>query len=211
MPNAPAAPRRPARARRVPRAAGLRVALAALALALSAAAVPAAPVAYRLDPARSTIGFEVDFGPDRITGRMPVAEADLALDLRRPADSRIRVELDPTQAEASFPFAAQALKGPRVLDARRFPRITFESTAVRGSLAGGGEVEGLLTIRGTTRPVVLTAELYRQDGTAADDLSRLTVVLRGTVSRSAFGADGWADMVGDAVRVVILARIEQER
>ncbi len=183
--------------------------LAVLALLALAAPVLAAPVAYRLDADRSTVGFETDFGEDRITGRFPVAEADLRIDIQRPGNSRIRVAIDAAGAEASFPFAAQALKGPRVLDARRFPQIIFESTRVLGNPAAGGRIEGLVTIRGITRPVTLEAQLYRQDGTLPEDLSRLSVVLRGAVSRAAFGADGWADMVGDEVRVVILARIER--
>ena len=49
----------------------------------------------------------------------------------------------------------------------------------------------------------------RQSGAGEDDFSRLTVALRGQVSRSAFGADGWAGMVGDVITLDILARIQR--
>lgn len=163
---------------------------------------------YALQPDLSSVGFETDFGPDRITGRMPVTRADLSLDFGNAARSTVAVTLDVSRAQASFPFAAQAMKGPKVLDARAFPAITFVSTRVRG----GGEtarIEGDLTIRGVTRPVSLDAALYRQRGFVPGDNSHLTVRLTGRVLRSAFGATGWADLVGDEVRLDILARISQ--
>ena len=66
-----------------------------------------------------------------------------------------------------------------------------------------------MTLRGVTRPVVLRGRILRQSGAAEDDFSRLTVALRGQVSRSAFGADGWAGMVGDVITLDILARIQR--
>ena len=57
--------------------------LAALvALVLSVSLAEAKTQAYVLQPAASTVGFETDFGPDKITGRMPVSQADLNLDFR---------------------------------------------------------------------------------------------------------------------------------
>lgn len=181
----------------------MRVALLCLALASPAAA---APVAYVLEPELSSVGFEADFGPDRITGRMPVSRADLTLDFDQVARSKVAVSLDVGGADASFPFAAQAMKGPKVLDAVDFPQITFASTSVQAK-GEGAVVEGIVTIRGVAKPMLMQAVIWRQKGHAAGDLSHLTIRLTGTVNRSDFGATGWADMVGDQVRLDILARI----
>lgn len=176
------------------------------ALILAAAPVAAKPVPYALEPAESTVGFETDFGPDLITGAMPVKSANLVLDFDAVSNSRIDVALDVVNAHASFPFAAQAMKGPKVLNSINFPEMSFRSTTIRRD-GDGARVEGDLTIRGVTRPVTLQAAIYRQKGTEAGDLRQLTVQLRGTVRRSEFGATGWSDMVGDEVRLNILARI----
>lgn len=191
-------------------AAGLAAALRGLAVAGLPLAGPAdaAPVRYSLDAARSTVRFEADFGPDRITGEMPVGAADLTLDFADVTRSRVAVRLDVTRAEASFPFAAQAMKGPKVLDARSYPDIRFRSTSVRRS-GDGVTIAGDITIRGVTRPVTLDAAIWRQQGTAPGDLSHLTLRLTGRLLRSAFGATGWSDMVGDEVRIDILARIDR--
>lgn len=180
-------------------------ALVCLLLLLGAPAT-AAPADYVLEPERSTVGFATDFGEQAITGRMPVAQANLTLDFDDVNNTTIAVVLDVSRATASFPFAAQALKGDTVLDARNFPTISFTSTRVRRQ-GENAEVKGDLTIRGITRPVTLTATIFRPQGSAADDYSHLTVQMRGAVQRSDFGATGFADMVGDEVRLDIIARI----
>ncbi|MCU0828688.1 MAG: YceI family protein [Tabrizicola sp.] len=170
----------------------------------------AAPQIYRMDPDASTVAFETDFGPDLITGSIPLQTADLSLDFDDVRNSSVAVALDVTGAKASFPFAAQALKGPKVLDAKTHPSMTFESTSVRRTDTGA-DITGNITIRGVTRPITLKATLSRPQGSDADDLSRLTLRLTGAVKRSDFGATGWADMVGDQVRILITARIDAER
>lgn len=167
----------------------------------------AATVAYHLDPTASTVAFETDFGPDLITGSIPLEKADLRLDFDDVANCTVEVALDVTGARASFPFAAQALKGPKVLAAKDHPRMTFESTSVKRA-GEAADITGNLTIRGVTKPVTLRARIFRPNGSAADDLDHLTVKLTGTVSRSDFGATGWSDMVGDQVRIIITARID---
>ena len=179
-----------------------------LALVLTAGSAMAAPQAYHLQPDLSSVGFETDFGPDKITGTMPVSTADLTLDFAHVAACKVAVTLNAAGAEASFPFAAQAMKGPKVLDAAEFPQISFVSTAVKAE-AQGATVSGNITIRGVTQPASFHAEIYRQQGTVEGDLSHLTIRLTGAVQRSAFGAVGWQDMVGDEVRLNILARIER--
>ena len=184
----------------------IRIILATSLAAFLAAPLVAAPVPYAIEAAKSSVGFETDFGPDKITGSMPVTRADLVLDFANSAKSTVAVTLNIAGASASFPFAAQALKGPKVLDAATYPDITFASTAVRPK-GDGAEVRGNVTIRGVTKPMVLEAQIYRQDGFVEGDFSHLSVLLTGTVHRSDFGATGWADMVGDEVRLRILARI----
>jgi polyisoprenoid-binding protein YceI len=179
-----------------------------LAAALAAAPALAAPARYALEPDASTVAFAWDFGRDEVQGRMPVSSADLVIDFAQVAASKVDVAVNVAAAEAGFPFATQAMKGPKVLDAANFPQIVFHSTRVRPE-GDGARVEGLITIRGVTRPAVLQAQIYRRQGSAEGDLSRLSILLTGTVHRSEFGASGWSDMVGDDVRLRILARISR--
>ena len=100
------------------------------------------------------------------------------------------------------------MKGPQVLNTDRFPEIRFRSTSITGDLRGA-RVTGDLTVRGVTRPVTLNAGLYRQSGTEICDRSRLIVQLTGSISRAAFGADGFPGFVDDEINLNIIARIEK--
>jgi polyisoprenoid-binding protein YceI len=166
----------------------------------------AAPADYVLEPASSTVGFETDFGNDHITGRMPIILANLTLDFDQVANCKVAVTLDASGARASFPFAAQAMKGPKVLDTVAHPQIIFESTSVK-SAGKGAKVTGIVIIRGVSKQMILDAQIYRQKGTIEGERSHLSIRLTGSILRSQFGANGWADMVGDEVRLDILARI----
>lgn len=177
-----------------------------LLLCLTATLSMAAPQAYRLDTARSIVGFSYDFEGSPNQGKMPVKSADITLDLENLPASRVRVTLDAAAARAGFLFATQAMKDAKVLNTRAFPEITFRSTSITGDLTAA-KVQGNLTVRGVTRPVTLTAGLYRQRGTAPDDRRNLAVLLTGQISRSAFGATGYAGMVGDTISLRILAQI----
>jgi polyisoprenoid-binding protein YceI len=180
----------------------------ALCLTLMASPGLAAPAQYALQPETSTVGFQTAFGTDTITGQMPILSADLTLDFNNVAASKINVVLNAAGADASFPFAAQAMKGPKVLDTATYPTLTFQSTAVRKT-AEGAEVTGNLTLRGATRPLIMQAVIWRQKGQPEGDLSKLTIRLTGTLKRSDYAATGWSDMVGDEVKLDILARIAQ--
>lgn len=189
----------------------MKIAVTALFVWVAAAVCGwAMPLSYALNAAESRVGFEVPFGPDQITGTMPMRSADIRLDFERPANSQISVVLDVGNAQANFPFATQALRGPRVLNAAEFPDISFVSSSieVRQDAPSKALLSGDITIRGVTRPITLDVELFRPAGRALGEREQLFVRLEGVVSRTAFGASGWSDLVGDAVSLDVMLRID---
>lgn len=166
------------------------------------------PTRYTLDLANSTVSYSVPFGPDKVAGTMPVVSADILLDFVQNARSSVSVVMNAAGATANFPFAEQALKGPKVLDTAAHPTIIFQSSAIRMETAEA-DVDGQVTIRGVTRPVRLNVKVFRQQGTEAGDLSKIAVHITGAVRRSDFGATGWDDMVGDVVTILVVARLDR--
>ncbi len=169
----------------------------------------AAPVSYRLDTKASNVQFTFSIAGLMQTGTMPVKSAQITVDPLRLEDSRFQVVLDAASAKTSLDIAARAMAGPEILDTDRFPKITFATTSVQlaadNRLSLGATIRGNLTLRGITHPVQLNAELYRPRDTAPDDLSTLSARLSGQISRSRFGASGYADLVADAVGLDITA------
>lgn len=175
-------------------------------LCLASMAAHAGPENYRLDADRSSVNFFYTFDGAQKTGVMPVTSADLLLDLDNLAASRVLVTLNADAARAGFLFATEAMKSRKVLDTARFPDIHFRSTRITGDLRGA-DVSGALTLRGVTRQVTLKARLFRQRGTEPQDRRNLLVELTGTVPRSAYGATGYPNLVGDEIGLKIIARI----
>lgn len=171
----------------------------------------AAPVSYSLQRDRSEVGFVYTLTGAENRGSMPVIDADIRIDFAQFSASSVDVSVDVTRARTGLIFATEALKAPSVLDAGNHPTVRFRSTAIRAydprNLSAGGEIDGLLTIRGVTLPVTLNAAVFRQQGTAEGDLSQLSFRISGAVSRAAFGATGYSDIVDDAIALDIAARV----
>ncbi len=185
--------------------------LFALILMLTPLASLAAPVSYNLQSDRSEVGFVYTLSGAQNRGSMPVRSAQIAIDLDQFSNSSADVTVDVTRARTGLIFATEALKANSVLNASAHPTIRFQSTAIRPdnprNLSAGGKIDGLLTIRGVTRPVTLNAAVFRQQGTADGDLSQLSFRISGAVRRSDFGASGYSDLVNDVIQLDIAARV----
>ena len=175
---------------------------------LSFATANGEPVRYLLAPDKSTVGFTYQYNGNPTKGTMPVASAQLTIDFAALGKSTVQVVLNARNARAGFIFATEALRGKSVLDVANHPQISFVSTQVSRS-GNGAKIEGMVTIRGVTRPLTLMAGFYRLKGSDPTDLSHLSILLTGNISRSGFGATGYPDMVGEQIDLRILARIHQ--
>ncbi len=171
-------------------------------------AAHAKPVRYMLEANRSSVGFIYHFNGNPTKGSMPVASADLTIDFAAVQNSIVRISLNVRKARAGFIFATQALREKSVLDVTNHPQILFSSTKVSRT-DKGVRITGMVTIRGVTKPLILNAVFYRQKGSAPKDLSKLSILLTGSISRAAFGATGYPKLVGDRIDLRILARIRQ--
>ncbi len=179
-----------------------------LIIAFWAANCAAKPVRYVLESGKSTVGFTYQFSGKPTKGTMPITSADLTIDFAALEKSMVQVVLNVKKARAGFIFATEALRGKSVLDVANHPQIRFVSTKVSRS-GNGAKITGMVTIRGITRPLTLMAGFYRQKGSDPTDLSHLSILLTGTISRSAFGATGYPDLVGEQIDLRILVRIRQ--
>lgn len=88
----------------------------------------------------------------------PIAEGSVDEGARRVKfvveSQRLKV-LDPQMAPGKRQQVQERMVSPEVLDAARFPRITFESTEVEQTGPDRLLVRGQLSLHGVTRPVVV--------------------------------------------------------
>jgi polyisoprenoid-binding protein YceI len=108
---------------------------------------------YRAQPVPSTFAFAVRHsGVFWYRGSL----SDVAATLRADGDALAlegSARVDSISVVEPAPMRASVL-GPEFFDAERHPEITFRSTEIRLADDGRAEVDGELTIRGVTRPVI---------------------------------------------------------
>ena len=117
---------------------------------------------WSIDPSHSEVGFSVrHLGISKTRGRMGVFAGDVVV-AERPEDSRVEVTIDAGSVDTKDAKRDEHLRSADFFDVEAHPEWTFRSTGVTGS-GSDWTVEGELTIAGTTRPVVLAAELVGQE------------------------------------------------
>ena len=176
---------------------------------LITATATAAPRAYDFDYSASRIEFIYDFNGDTVKGRFPEFTGDLVIDFADMRKSKVSVSIETGSARGGFVFATSALRGPKILDAKAFPRITFRSIGAK-VVNGIAKVDGEITVRDITRPITLTARFFRLEGHDPADRDELALQITGQFNRHEFGASGYDDMVGETLDIRILAKIKRQ-
>ena len=112
---------------------------------------------WEVDASHSTVGFVArHLMVSKVRGRFGEYQATINI-AEDPLQSSVQATIDTASIDTRDENRDVHLKSPDFLDVERFPRLKFESTAVRPAGAGY-EVDGNLTIRDATRPVTLNLE-----------------------------------------------------
>ncbi len=182
--------------------------------AASIAAVPAG--AYTLDRSHASLLFRVDhMGFSNYTVRFRRFDARLDFDPAQLSEARLQASVDVRSIETDFPDPARLdfnayLQGADWLDAGRHPTMTYRSLRIVPTGAKSFRIEGELTMRGITRPVVLEARYNGgYAGQPLDPNARIGFSAMGRLKRSDFGLraglppPGSTRGVGDEVELLI--------
>ena len=155
---------------------------------------------YAVDPVHSSVSFKVDhMGISTVHGRFNNIGGKFTVD-------------GDDAAKGSFSFTAKVdsidtnqkardghLKSPDFFDAKQFPLITLESTAVK-AIDGGMEVTGDLTMHGVTKPITFK---LKGGKTAKDKFggTRIGYTADFAVKRGDFGMEKFKEMLSDEIQV----------
>jgi polyisoprenoid-binding protein YceI len=151
---------------------------------------------WTVDPARSRVGFQIkQLGFSTVHGSFGEFEGALEL-CRDLAASRAYGAVSVGSVDTRSRRRDKHLRSPSFFDAERFPRLTFESSAIRALGDETFEIAGYLTIHGVTRAITLTAELRH-----ADDDQRVTIAVRGRLNRGEYGITYGRAVVSDVVEL----------
>jgi polyisoprenoid-binding protein YceI len=180
---------------------------AGLAAALSLPAA-AAPTTWQIDPAHSSAQFAVKhLMISTVRGAFTSVKGSIQLDDKDITKSSVEVTIDVNSVDTRVPDRDKDLKSDHFFDANQFPTISFKSKKVEQVSPGKLKVTGDLTIRGTTKEVVLDV-----DGPTAPvkdpwGNQRIGVSASSKVIRQDFGITYGPGMIGDEITITIDAEM----
>ncbi|WP_291587334.1 YceI family protein [Comamonas sp. UBA7528] len=158
----------------------------------------AAMAAQVLVPAQSSINFTAKQMGVPLQGQFKKFDAQVSFDTAKPETSKIHFTVETGSATMGSKETDSNLLGADWFNIAKFPKATFDSTAVKALGGGKYQVDGTLTIKGNAQkvsvPVVLTQSGATTIAAGTLPLKRLSFKI---------GDGDWADtsMVADEVTV----------
>ncbi|MEK6709813.1 MAG: YceI family protein [Nitrospinota bacterium] len=180
---------------------------AALLLALPA---PARAAEWTLDPAHTIVSFRVRYMMiSWVRGVFGKVKGEATYVPGQPATARVAIEIEVASIDTQHERRDDHLRSGDFLLAEKHPAIAFKSKGVRNARADGFDLVGDLTIRGTTKEVVLKVEDV--SGVTKDPRGRERVGATATtrINRHDFGAsynrvlEAGGVLVGDDVHITL--------
>ena len=173
-------------------------------LFLCALCGPSISKEYQL-PQNTDVTFKYFVAGLPFEGKFKVTQSKFDINFRNPVQSVFSVKFDLMKSNAGFPLATTAMK--QVLDAYRFPEVTFESKSVEFS-GKKFSVLGSLKIRNVSKPVnliVIVLEDYNSES------EKIYFSIRARFKRRQFGADGYYPLVRDAIIIQDVLTLNKSR
>ena len=160
--------------------------------------------AWRIDETQTVIGFKIEAaGFPTTLGRFNHYAGRILIDFEHPAKSFTSFTVDSASVDLGSPSFNDFVKSPVLLNADRFPTLSFTSTVVDKLDARTARVTGSLTMLGVTRPITLTVNVD------VDPLAKKRTVAflaTGTIMRSEFGMIFGIPLVDDALELTVKTR-----
>src|SRR5262249_40416712 len=114
--------------------------------------------AFTVDTVHSSVIYRIKhMNVGYAYGRFNDITGSFTVDEQNPSGMSFQVQVKPASVDTGNPKRDQHLKSPDFFNAQQFPVITFKSKKVTKS-GTGYDVEGDLTLHGTTKPVMAKVE-----------------------------------------------------
>ncbi|MDX1295458.1 MAG: YceI family protein [Sulfurimonadaceae bacterium] len=163
---------------------------------------------YSLDMSHSQIGFSVKhMMVSKVKGKFDFYEGEIEFDEKSMQFTKLKGVVDSESINTDNETRDDHLRSEDFFAVDKYPEITFEMTGYKGD-EEEGKMDGLLTIRGVTKPVTLEVEI---GGVVTDfqGKQRIGFSMEGKIDRQDFGLK-WNKLletgglvVGDTVKLQI--------
>jgi polyisoprenoid-binding protein YceI len=165
---------------------------------------------WNIDAAHSVAEFKVKHMMiSNVKGHFAKVTGALTLDESVLANSRVEAVIEVASLETRDAQRDAHLKGADFFDVEKFPSLSFKSTGISVVRDGELAIEGDMTIRDVTRPVVFSAEGPTPPMKDPWGNTRVAVSATTKISRKDFGLtwnaalEGGGILVGDEVTITL--------
>ncbi|KTD36139.1 polyprenyl-pyrophosphate binding protein [Legionella nautarum] len=177
--------------------------LIALLFILPVSFLHAAVETLTLDPQHSYVLWEIEhLGFSTQVGKWYVT-GTVTLDQDQPQNSKVEATIKVSNVITGIPELDKHLQGPLFFDTAKYPTATFVSNKVDVLSKTKAKVEGMLTLRGVTKPVTLNVTLNKVGKSPITDKMTVGFTATTTLKRSDFGMKTLIPDVGDEVKIQI--------
>ena len=134
--------------------------------------------------------------------RWGTTDATVTFDAENPENSKLTVTLPVKDIDTGVAAWDDHIKGEGFFDLANHPEITFVSTDIEQIKDGYGTLTGDLTIKGVTRPFVLTGTVNKVGKGIRTGIDMFGVSAKGQLKRSDFGVDKYSP-VGEDIEITV--------
>jgi polyisoprenoid-binding protein YceI len=175
----------------------IRTIIRTAAIALGATIAAQAAETYKLDPAHTSVGFDIaHLVISEVHGRFNDVAGEVVLDGDKLVSAKAIIQVK--SIDTGIAKRDDHLRSPDFFDAEKYPTITFESTKVEND-----RLTGKLTLHGVTREITLPVTVK---GPVQDPWGnqRIAVSTETKLNRTDYGMKPFPG-VGDEVKIKIVA------
>jgi polyisoprenoid-binding protein YceI len=159
---------------------------------------------WRIDEAQTWIGFKIDaVGFPTTHGHFAHYSGQVLIDFDRPAKSFTTFTVDTASVDVGSPSFNAFVKSTVLLDAERFPTMSFASTQVEKLDSHTARVAGNLTMLGVSKPVALTVDVEIDPSAKG---RAVAFVAKATIARSDFGMKFGIPLIDDTLEITVKTR-----
>lgn len=181
-----------------------RIALVAM-LLFCAGAASSAPLTYTIYSKLSRVTLSLEHqGFIQLFGTLKIAPASFTFDNQDWSASSVAVIMPTKTLDMGDSFWNQQIRGDKNWkNLFSAPHIGFRSTRLVRTDDKHGVLHGELTLAGVSKPVTLQVRVNKIGRNEVSEKQAIGITATGTIKRSQFGLDAYADLVGDDLAVQI--------
>jgi len=161
---------------------------------------------YTLDPMHTYVEWHIShFGFSEPTGKWMVKSGTVTLDKTKPQNSKVEATIQMDTLNTGLAELDKHLKSPLFFDVVKYPTATFVSNKVTVTGKNTAKVQGILTLHGVSKPVVLNVKLNKAGVNPVSDKNTAGFDATTSLKRSDFGMKAYLPGLGDDVKIDISA------